>query len=683
MAVNLSPVGGAAAQFLDNSGNVLTGGKLYTYSAGTTTPAVTYTTNSGLTPHANPIVLNAAGRVADSGEIWLTDGISYKFVLKDANDVQIAVYDNIIGINSNFIAYTTQNETQTATQGQTVFTLVDIQYIPATNNLVVYINGSKQVLTLNYTETSSTVVTFVDGLNVGDVVQFTTASAVSTNVVDASNVAYNLNETGSVNRTVESRLQERASVLDFGAIGDGVADDTDAIQAALDSGRSIYFPNGTYLTNYISVSSDTKIYGESRGGVVLEAYGSIPGNILIAFPSVSNVELCNITIADTAITHPSLAPIHVNSSQNIYIHDVELGTAFTGIQAFSATSCVFEDITIGDTLYYGIYSSGGVSNKFNRITTGSTDSFHCIQDNLGFGNEITNCNVRSSAIFGISIYNSSYDIVTGNFCSETIKEAINLDNSSNCLISNNICYWSAGSEDFGISLFGPAPSSNANFNVVTGNMVTGCGKSGIALAEQCQFNIISNNTITNVNTINETFAAGVLLYGTGSGNNTISNNTVWANNGKLYYGINASGAFGSILTNNFLVAYNTAPILNVDNSALQLSATGYTAYTPTVTAGSGTITSYTATGNYYQIGYMIFFQATVTITNNGSGATSVNIGVPFATSVTGTISGRNTTNGASLQGIISGSSVAVFSSTNTYPAATGSTLYISGFYQRT
>ena len=135
MAVNLSPVGGVAAQFFDNSGNVLTGGLLYSYLAGTTTPAVTYTSSSGITAQPNPIVLNAAGRVPDSGEIWLTDGISYKFVLKDSNDVQIATYDNIVGINSNFVNYTGQSEIQTATQGQTVFTLTTIQYLPATNNL--------------------------------------------------------------------------------------------------------------------------------------------------------------------------------------------------------------------------------------------------------------------------------------------------------------------------------------------------------------------------------------------------------------------------------------------------------------------------------------------------------------------------------------------------------------------
>lgn len=190
MAVNLSPVAGAAAQFFDNSGNVLTGGKLYTYDAGTTTPAVTYTTSSGITAHPNPIVLDAAGRVPDSGEIWLSDSVSYKFVLKDTNDVLIGTYDNLIGINSNFINFTGEEETQTATQGQTIFTLANIQYVPATNNLLVFVNGSKQVPITNFVETSSTVVTFVDGLNVGDVVDFCTATPINTTTVTAGQVSF-------------------------------------------------------------------------------------------------------------------------------------------------------------------------------------------------------------------------------------------------------------------------------------------------------------------------------------------------------------------------------------------------------------------------------------------------------------------------------------------------------------
>jgi hypothetical protein len=93
-------VGGVAAQFFTNTGAVLTGGKLFTYLAGTTTPATAYTSSQGVTAWTNPIVLDAAGRVSGSGEIWLTNGTSYKFVLKDSNDVLIATYDNISGINS-------------------------------------------------------------------------------------------------------------------------------------------------------------------------------------------------------------------------------------------------------------------------------------------------------------------------------------------------------------------------------------------------------------------------------------------------------------------------------------------------------------------------------------------------------------------------------------------------------
>jgi hypothetical protein len=189
MAVNLSPVGGAAAQFFDNSGQVLTGGKLYTYAAGTTTPAVTYTSNSGLTAQPNPIVLNAAGRVPDSGEIWLTDSILYKFALKDSTDVQIATWDNIVGINSNFISYGAQSQTITATQAQTIFNLTTVTYTPASNSLIVYVNGSRQIITLNYVETNSTTVTFIDGLNADDIVQFTTIVSSNINPINAGTTA--------------------------------------------------------------------------------------------------------------------------------------------------------------------------------------------------------------------------------------------------------------------------------------------------------------------------------------------------------------------------------------------------------------------------------------------------------------------------------------------------------------
>jgi hypothetical protein len=134
--VFLSPVGGAAAQFFTNSGVPLTGGKLYTYAAGTTTPQVTYTSSSGVTAHTNPIILDSAGRVP-GGEIWLS-APPYKFVLNTSTDVLIATYDNISGIGA--ASYQIQNFTGTGSQ--TIFTLSTAS--AGENFTSVYINGVYQ-----------------------------------------------------------------------------------------------------------------------------------------------------------------------------------------------------------------------------------------------------------------------------------------------------------------------------------------------------------------------------------------------------------------------------------------------------------------------------------------------------------------------------------------------------------
>jgi hypothetical protein len=130
MAVFLSPVGGVAAQFFTNTGAVLTGGKLYTYAAGTTTPLTSYTTSAGNVARTNPVVLDAAGRVAEGGEIWITSA-AYKFVLRDSTDVLIATYDNIFGFGATSVLNYTGNGTT-------------VGYAVTGNVLDVYINGVYQ-----------------------------------------------------------------------------------------------------------------------------------------------------------------------------------------------------------------------------------------------------------------------------------------------------------------------------------------------------------------------------------------------------------------------------------------------------------------------------------------------------------------------------------------------------------
>lgn len=94
MTVYLSNFGGVGWQFFDGNGDPLSGGKIYSYQAGTTTPATTYTSYLGNIPHTNPIILNSSGRVS-TGEIWQPSASQYKFVLTTANDQLIATYDNV------------------------------------------------------------------------------------------------------------------------------------------------------------------------------------------------------------------------------------------------------------------------------------------------------------------------------------------------------------------------------------------------------------------------------------------------------------------------------------------------------------------------------------------------------------------------------------------------------------
>jgi hypothetical protein len=186
MAVNISLFAGAGAQFFDNNGVPLSGGLLYTYLAGTTTATATFTSSTGLSAHSNPIVLDSAGRVPE--EVWLTIDTLYKFVLEDANNILIGSWDNLPGIsNANTLAAELANQSNIALGDALI--------------------GFKQ----------------------------TGAAGVLP---------------GAVGKTLNNKMQDLVSVKDFGAIGNGTADDTAAIQAAINlactNGGMVYLPAGTY-----------------------------------------------------------------------------------------------------------------------------------------------------------------------------------------------------------------------------------------------------------------------------------------------------------------------------------------------------------------------------------------------------------------------------------------------------
>lgn len=523
MAVNLSPVAGAAAQFLDNSGNVLTGGKLYTYAAGTTTPQATYTSGAGVTFHSNPIILDAAGRVPNGGEIWLTDGLQYKFVLKDSNDVLIGTWDNLIGINSNFLNYYTQEEVQTATAGQTVFTLNSVTYQPGTNSLSVFVDGVNQYdgISYAYVETDSTTVTFTAGLHVGALVKFTTAVTLSSGVTNASLVVYDPPFIGGAATTVENKLAESVSVTDFGAVGDGVTDDTAAIQNAIDSGKEIYFPQPSVFYNITSAINITVPF---KAGLyhVFGGIGAITLNAP-AYPDWFGTGVDGST-GGAAFNKAALAGTAVRLADKTYnIRDVRLISAVSiyGDGSNSRLNLVANISTATPPVF---------ANAFLTVTNAKTAplDFHNFQlttlaaNGAVLANVFLLYSVENVSIFNIRIYNT-YDniggvgmlrvtgpvgndsdsanikIISCNIESTKEAEGIGLTGVVGCVISNNRIYNVA---DDAIGLHG-ALSDSSYYNgdvVITGNTVYAGNR--CVLLDGYNLNInITGNLFTDIGTV--------------------------------------------------------------------------------------------------------------------------------------------------------------------------------------
>jgi len=299
MTVNISMLAGAGAQFFDNNGIPLAGGLVYTYTAGTTTPQAAYTTSAGSIAHTNPIVLDSSGRVSSGGEIWLTDAVAYKFVLKTATATTIGTYDNVTGNASGIYA----------------------------------------------------------------------AFAASSG---SSLVGYIQNGTGAVATTVQARLRQIVSVLDFGAnTVPGTTDMTAAIQAALNTGLSVYVPQGTYLisTALQLKTSSQMVYGDGQQSILLTA---IDIETMYSSTSVFGVVLSDLQFKNTVsevTTGPTKFHVHFGTSASgCTIRNCGFNTALTG--AYVRT-----------THHAGVWFEGANLNNIldctfgqAQILMGSTDS---------------------------------------------------------------------------------------------------------------------------------------------------------------------------------------------------------------------------------------------------------------------------------------------------------------------
>ena len=218
----------------------------------------------------------------------------------------------------------------------------------------------------------------------------------------ASQIPYTPPFTNSVVTTVQNKLAQTVSVKDFGAVGDGVTDDTAAIQAALDSltnGGTLNVPEGTYVVSYLVVSNqDVTISGEGTSSVMLSNQDFTTAHRPTIWIAANNCTVKNLyftyenwisaNLVSLLTTRPSASSyfgnhvcvgyqdLYTSASSGVYntlygvtlsvidnttIDNINiLGTALHGIAFFNATNTTVKNCTVKQFKATGIYGDVAV-----------------------------------------------------------------------------------------------------------------------------------------------------------------------------------------------------------------------------------------------------------------------------------------------------------------------------------
>lgn len=155
-----------------------------------------------------------------------------------------------------------------------------------------------------------------------------------------------------ITRTLQDKLDDVASVRDFGAVGDGTTDDTAAINRALYElfareqitrvRRSLFFPAGTYLvTDTIKVPSYAKIYGEGPDSTTITST-DITGPVMQTADSLQQVEAevgANGAINPTHIIVEDMT-VTATTDIDILLLDQAVGCHFRNVNLIGFASTV-------------------------------------------------------------------------------------------------------------------------------------------------------------------------------------------------------------------------------------------------------------------------------------------------------------------------------------------------------
>jgi len=415
---------------------------------------------------------------------------------------------------------------------------------------------------------------------------------------------------GASQRTVLDKLRDVVSVKDFGAVGDGVADDTAAVQAAINAAQDIFFPSGTYIVRNVTVGSGRRISGLRSATVKLKQLASLDFSPCFNVTG-NNVEFIGLSFDGNRVNQPADG---FSDSWNTGAN----GTGKSNRAAIvmdGVPTTTLSGILVSECRFTQFYAASVATRSVNNVAIrNSTFSDSNLEGCFLYGFSTTRtvnasvvgCTFKSLYVAGAvnanAIVTTNYDgvIVSANYGDDCDRNLIKLETCSDAVIDGNmysnnrvvgfnamqaqglcrnIIFSNNVLKNVGLGILVGGVASTIFNVVIDGNIVdtiVGAGSTPDAIIVE----LVSDCTITN-NVIRNSGRYGIYVS-VSSNNVTIANNRITDSSGvakngpAIYVALTDSASVSAMsLCGNVCVGHQmvTNGILSIQSSNPSLPGT--------------------------------------------------------------------------------------------------------------